>query len=112
MATDVYVGIRAHSGALIDSVEVTSKCTEHMLPNSNGNPGRVGVNAKMKSFAVKGHGTLSAVVGLNSANLSNVSGGVTTILEVKQEEHNTTWNGWSYSGNNYPVAQPVTLSDA
>lgn len=110
MATDVRVGINWHSGALIESVEVTGKMTEHVLLNSNGNAARVGANNRMNSFAVKGHGSLTAVLGLNSSGLTNVTGGVTTILEIKQEQSNNGWDGWNYSGNNYPVAQPVSLS--
>ncbi len=114
MATDVRVGITWHSGSLIESVEVTGKMVEHVLLNSNGNAARVGTNNRTNSFSVKGHGSLTAVLGIpaGGSGLSNVTGGVSTITEIKQDQSNSTWDGWSYSGNNYPVAQSVTLSQA
>lgn len=107
-ATDVKFGISKHAGALIDSVETTEKTEKKELKGSNGAIARVHPYNPTTSFSVKGHGTLTLTPGIGAAGLSTITGGVTLIEEVKRHESNEDFDGWEYSGMNYPSAQEVS----
>ena len=106
-ATDVKFGITRHAGALIDSVESSDKVDKKELKGSNGDVARVHTYNPTTSFSVKGHGTLTVVPGVGSSGITDLAGGLTVIDEVKHTESNDDFDGWEYSGMNYPNAQQV-----
>ncbi|MEQ1862911.1 MAG: hypothetical protein ABMA13_23565 [Chthoniobacteraceae bacterium] len=106
-ATDVKFGISRHTGALIDSVETTEKIEKKVLKGSNGVAARVHAYNPTTSFSVKGHGTLTLVPGVGNANITDLAGGLSVIDEVKRSESNDDFDGWDYSGENFPNAQQV-----
>jgi hypothetical protein len=106
-ATDVKFGITRHNGALIESVESTDKVEKKELKGSSGNIARVHAYNPTTTFSVKGHGALTVVPGIGSAEITDLAGGVTLIDEVKKTESNDDFDGWEYSGTNYPNAQDV-----
>lgn len=106
-ATDVKFGITRHAGALIESVETTDKVEKKTLKGSSGNVARVKATNPTTTFSVKGHGTLTVVPGIGSANITDMTGGVTIIEEVKKTESNDDFDGWEYSGEKFPHAQDV-----
>lgn len=107
-ATDVKFGISRHNGTLIDSVETNEKIEKKVLKGSNGVAARVHTYNPTTSFSVKGHGALALVPGVGNPNITDVTGGVSTIDEVKRSESNDDFDGWEYSGENYPSAQQVS----
>ncbi|HEV7405160.1 MAG TPA: hypothetical protein VGO11_19610 [Chthoniobacteraceae bacterium] len=107
-ATDVKFGITRHTGALIESVESTDKIEKKVLKGSTGNSARVHPYDPTTDFSVKGHGTLTVVPGIGSAQITDITGGVTVIDSVKNSEYNEDFDGWEYSGTNYPNAQEVS----
>lgn len=106
-ATDVKFGITRHAGALIDSVETSDKVDKKELKGSDGVVQRVHTYNPTTSFTVKGHGALTVVPGVGSSNITDIAGGLTVIDEVKRTESNDDFDGWEYSGMNYPAAQQV-----
>jgi hypothetical protein len=107
-ATDVKFGVTRHAGALIDAVETSEKVEKKELKGSNGNIARVHPYNPTTSFSVKGHGALTVVPGIGASGVTDITGGITLIEEVKRSESNDDFDGWEYSGMNYPNAQEVT----
>lgn len=106
-ATDVKFGITRHNGALIDSVETTDKVDKKELRGSNGNIARVHPYNPTTDFTVKGHGALTVAPGFGASGITDLSNGITLIDSLKRSESNEDFDGWEYSGTNYPNAQQV-----
>ncbi|MDR3406380.1 MAG: hypothetical protein P4L99_28100 [Chthoniobacter sp.] len=106
-ATDVKFGITRNTGALIETLESTDKVEKKVLKGSDGNAARVKTFNPTTTFSVKGHGTLTIVPGIGTSGITDIAGGITVIDEVKRDEKNDDFDGWSYSGENYPNAQSV-----
>lgn len=106
-ATDVKFGVHRHAGALIDSVETTEKIEKKELKGSTGNVARVHAYNPTTNFSVKGHGALTLTPGIGSPAITDIAGGVSIIEEIKRSESNDDFDGWEYSGVNYPNAQEV-----
>jgi hypothetical protein len=106
-ATDVKFGITRHAGALIESVETTKKVEKKELKGSNGSVARVKPYNPHTTFSVKGHGTLTVAPGIGASGITDIAGGITLIEELKESEGHEDFDGWEYSGTNYPNAQDV-----
>ena len=104
-ATDVAFGIQRYSGALIQSVDTTAKIEKKELRGSDGNIARVHPYNPTTQFGVKGHGAVTVVPGIGSSGISSISGGLTLIEEFKLNDKNDDFQGWEFSGVNYPNAQ-------
>jgi len=106
-ASDVSFGITLFAGALIDSVDTTAKIDKKELRGSDGNIARVHPYNPTTNFSVKGHGAMSLVPGIATPGITSISGGLSLIEEVKRGEKNDDFNGWEFSGINYPNALQV-----
>lgn len=106
-ATDVKFGITRYTGALIDSVDTTSKIDKKELKGSDGSVARVHPYNPTTSFSVKGHGALSLVPGIGDPGIDGITGGIALIEEVKNSEKNEDFDGWEFSGMHYPDAEEV-----
>lgn len=106
-ATDVKFGITRHAGALIESVETVDRVEKKELRGSNGNFARVKPFNPTTTFNVKGHGELTVAPGIGASGITDIAGGVNLIEELKKNEANDDFDGWEYSGTNYPNAQDV-----
>jgi hypothetical protein len=106
-ATDVNFGIQRYSGALIQSVDTTAKIDKKELRGSDGNVARVHAYNPTTQFSVKGHGAVTVVPGIGSIGVTSISGGLTLIEEFKLSDKNDDFQGWEFSGINYPNAQSV-----
>ncbi|MHA3773664.1 hypothetical protein ACXR0O_19180 [Verrucomicrobiota bacterium sgz303538] len=112
MASDVKFGITRHAGTLIESVETTKKVEKKELKGSNGSVARVKAYNPTTDFSVKGHGTNAIVPGTGANGITDLTGGVNVIEELKQSESNDDFDSWEYSGTNYPSAQDVDAAGA
>jgi len=107
-ATDVKFGITRSEGTLIETLDTTDGVEVKALKGSNGDVARVHTFNPTTKFSVKGHGTLDIVPGVGSSEITDVTGGVTVIEEVKKSEKNEDFDDWEYTGTNYPNAESVS----
>lgn len=108
MATDVHIGCTLHAGALTEEVEITQNIEEKVLKDHLGVNARVKAINPTKDFSVKGHGTLTATLGIGSAGISSITTGISVIKQIKYTEKHDDYDGWTYNGTNHPSAQSVT----
>lgn len=106
-ATDVKFGVTRSAGSLIENLESTDAIEKKLLKGSDGAVARVKTYNPTTKFSVKGHGTTSIVPGIGSSGITDITGGVTVIDEFKKTETNDDFDGWEYSGENYPAAEEV-----
>ena len=98
------IGITQATGTLIESVEWEEKVEEKVIKDRNGGFGQGKTFDPTVEFSVKGRGDTSMVVGVGASGIAAITGGTTLILKVKRGQKNDDFEGFEYSGTNYPNA--------
>lgn len=99
------IGITDSALTLLESVEVTKELEERIILDTDGSFADGKLIDPIISFSVKGRGESPKTLGVTVAcGVTSITGGTTIIDRVKDTEKNDDFNGFEYSGKNFPGA--------
>lgn len=107
------VGVQSITATLVERVETTRKLDDVVIPDSDSGFGAAEAFNPMIEFSISGKGStpVAAVVGqAGDATIipDLISGGVTLITGLKEEESNDDFQSWEVTGLNAPGASAPT----